>query len=100
MLWAAPVAVGGNKKKIFLRITSEDPLFFDLGESLDWNSAVSLMELATTAAASIHCCCDLSGRWYLGVGEKSSKPQSLDLQALLIIWETAVLSSKDQVSKA
>lgn len=88
VLLAAPVPVGGSEKKISQNITSEDPLFFDLGEPLDWNSARSLMVLATTAAVSIHCCCDLTGRWYLGVGEKTPKQQSLYFQALFIIWET------------
>lgn len=87
-LLAAPVAVGGSEKKISQNITSEHPLFFDLGEPMDWNSALSLVVLATTAAASFHCCCDLAERWYLGVGEKTPKLQSLDLQVLLVIWET------------
>lgn len=37
---------GRHEKKNSQNLTSEDPLFFDLGELLDWNSPLSLMVLA------------------------------------------------------
>jgi len=35
-------------------------------------------------SSSIHCSCDLTGRWYLGVGEETPEVQSFDFQVLLI----------------